>query len=322
MRGGRLTSVRESEGVARHHEGRALFLGTGKRMARQIDQAELTSLFCARPQNFSWFLGAGASRSAGLPTATDIIWDLKRRHYCREENQEIERQDVQNEAVRARIQSFMDANGFPEQWADGEYAVYFEKIFGEDRERQRRYMRAMLSEERVSLSVGNRVLGALIASGLSRAVFTTNFDSVVEKSVAEVGEKSLAAFSPGRLARSKCGIEQRRVPDLLQAARRFPLREHQEPAGRSRATERGACGVPGERRKAVRACRHWLQRAGRQHHGGSAPRAGWRQCVSARLVLDRAEGERGRLPRSSGFCRKPNGQASTRDTSRSRHSTR
>ena len=163
-------------------------------MAKQIDQVELTSQFCARPQNFAWFLGAGTSRSAGMPTATDIIWDLKRRHYCLEENQEIERQDVQNEAVQARIQSFMDARGFPEQWAEDEYATYFEKIFGTDRERQRRYLRAILSEERVSLSVGNRVLGALIASGLSRAVFTTNFDSVVEKSVAEVGEKSIAAF--------------------------------------------------------------------------------------------------------------------------------
>ena len=88
----------------------------------------------------------------------------------------------------------MNANGFPEQWADDEYAIYFEKIFGPDRERQRRFLRAILSEERVSLSVGNRVLGALIASGLSRTVFTTNFDSVVEKSVAEVGEKSIAAF--------------------------------------------------------------------------------------------------------------------------------
>lgn len=163
-------------------------------MAKQIDQADLTSLFCARPQNFAWFLGAGASRSAGLRTATDILWDLKRRHYCREENQEIKRQDVQNEAVQARIQSFMDSKGFPEQWADDEYAIYFEKIFGTDRERQRRYLRAILSEERVSLSVGNRVLGALIASGLSRIVFTTNFDSVVEESVAEVGEKSIAAF--------------------------------------------------------------------------------------------------------------------------------
>src|SRR5438045_3250851 len=33
----------------------------------------------------AWFLGAGTSAVAGLPTATDIIWGLKRRYYCREE---------------------------------------------------------------------------------------------------------------------------------------------------------------------------------------------------------------------------------------------
>src|ERR1700744_193865 len=95
-----------------------------------LDQGEFTSIFCARPQNFAWFLGAGASRTAGLPTATDILWDMKRRFYCREENQEISRQDIQNDAIKDRIQSYMESRGFPEQWADNEYPAYFEKIFG------------------------------------------------------------------------------------------------------------------------------------------------------------------------------------------------
>ena len=116
-------------------------------MANHIDQVKFTSYFCARPQNFAWFLGAGTSRLAGLPTTTDIIWDLKRQYYCREENQKIERQDIQNEAVQARIQSFMDARGFPEQWANDEYVTYFEKIFGADKERQRRYFSSILSED-------------------------------------------------------------------------------------------------------------------------------------------------------------------------------
>lgn len=162
--------------------------------SRLMEQEKFTSVFCARPQNFAWFLGAGTSRAAGLPTATDIIWDLKRQYYCREENQEITRQDVQNPGVRDRIQSFMEARDFPAQWADDEYAIYFEKMFGEDKERQRRYLRAILSEDRVTLSVGNRVLAALMISGLCRVVFTTNFDSVVEKAVAEVGERSLSAY--------------------------------------------------------------------------------------------------------------------------------
>jgi hypothetical protein len=159
-----------------------------------MDQEKFTSVFCARPQNFAWFLGAGASRAAGLPTATDIIWDLKRQYYCREENQEITRQDVQNSAVRDRIQSFMEARGFPGQWTDSEYAIYFETMFGGNKERQRKYLKEILSEDRVTLSVGNRVLAALMISNLCRVVFTTNFDSVVEKAVAEVGERSLSAY--------------------------------------------------------------------------------------------------------------------------------
>ncbi len=159
-----------------------------------MDQEKLTSVFCARPQNFAWFLGAGTSRSAGLPTATDIIWDLKRQYYCREENQEITRQDVQNSAVKDRIQSFVEGRGFPAQCDDNEYAVYFAKMFGDDRERQRKYLRTILSEELVTLTVGCRVLGALMISGLCRVVFTTNFDSVVEKAIAEIGGQSISAY--------------------------------------------------------------------------------------------------------------------------------
>ncbi|TCO75816.1 SIR2-like protein [Chromatocurvus halotolerans] len=88
----------------------------------------------------------------------------------------------------------MDAHGFPELWADHEYTTYFEKIFGDDKERQRQYMSAILAEGKAALSVGNRVLGALLTSGMCRAVFTTNFDSVVEKSVAEVSGRSFTAF--------------------------------------------------------------------------------------------------------------------------------
>ncbi|MDX1195816.1 SIR2 family protein [Sinorhizobium medicae] len=158
-------------------------------------QSQFISIFSERPAQFAWFLGAGASRTAGLPTAGDVIWDLKRRYYRQEENRDVSPQDVQNDAVRARIQSFLDSRGFPTLWADEEYTTYFEKIFGDDRERQRKYLNGMLSEEKVTLSVGNRVLGALLVAGLCRAIFTTNFDSVVEKAVAQVGGVSLQAYS-------------------------------------------------------------------------------------------------------------------------------
>jgi hypothetical protein len=157
------------------------------------DLYKLTGIICARPQQFAWFLGAGASAAAGLPTAWDIIWDLKRRYYRREENQEISRQDMQLDAVRARVQSYMLSKGFPEEGEPGEYTTYFEKAFGDD-EKQRQYLAAILSEKNVTLSIGNRILGALLGSGGARSVFTTNFDTVVERAVAEVSGQSLAAF--------------------------------------------------------------------------------------------------------------------------------
>ena len=159
-----------------------------------MDQSELTALICLRPQNFAWFLGAGTSRSAGLPTATDLLWDMKRRFYCREENQDISRQEMQVEAVQEKIQSFIESKGFPPLWDDDEYPECFVRIFGDDKERQRTYIKAMLSEEKVSLSVGHRVLGAMLAARLARIAFTTNFDSVIEKAVAEVSGTSLSAF--------------------------------------------------------------------------------------------------------------------------------
>ena len=159
-----------------------------------MDQGALTGLFCSRPQNFAWFLGAGASRSAGLPTATDILWLMKRRYYCQEENQDIARQDIQNPAIRTRIKSYMESRGFPSEGADEEYGVYFEKIFGDDKQRQRQYIKKVLAEDKVTLNVGNRVLGAMMAAGTVRSVFTTNFDTVVEKAVAETSGQSIAAY--------------------------------------------------------------------------------------------------------------------------------
>lgn len=159
-----------------------------------LSLAEFTEFYCQRPANFAWFLGAGASRSAGLPTASDLIWILKLRYYCRTENQDIDRQDLQLDSVKAKIQSYMDSLGFPAEWADDEYTSYFEKVFGEDRELQRRFLAWALKEKDVRLSIGNRVFGALLAGGYCKAAFTTNFDSVVERAVADVSGRSLSAF--------------------------------------------------------------------------------------------------------------------------------
>jgi hypothetical protein len=159
-----------------------------------MEHHELIRLIAANPADFAWFLGAGASQSANLPTAWDIIWDLKRREYNLRENQQIPKSDVQNRAVQEKIQGYFEGRGFPRSSDPNEYSRYFELIFGADLARQRKYVHGMLDESKVALAVGHRVLAALLCSERAKVVFTTNFDTVVEKALAEVGDRSLAAF--------------------------------------------------------------------------------------------------------------------------------
>jgi len=142
----------------------------------------------------SWFLGAGASQSAGLPTAVDVIWDLKRRYYCSEEQQNISANDLQNAAIKEKIDAFMVSRGFPATSDPSAYTRSFELVFGTDYDRQSRYLQGILSEKNSSLTLGHRAFAGLIASGAIKAVFTTNFDTVVERAVAEVAGRDIASF--------------------------------------------------------------------------------------------------------------------------------
>lgn len=142
-----------------------------------------------------WFLGAGASRSANLPTAGDLTWDLKKRIYCANENQNFDAYDLNSEAVKSRIQSYMDAKGYPKLWSDEEYSFYFELFFGADYQKQQQYIESLLKPERVSLNVGHRVFAALIKLNIIRVAFTTNFDPVVELSYSKVTGENLNTFN-------------------------------------------------------------------------------------------------------------------------------
>ena len=141
-----------------------------------------------------WFLGAGTSRTAGLPTATDIIWDLKRRYYCLHENQDFQSHDINNNTIRRKIQEYMDSQGFPALWSPEEYSFYFRLTFDDDYYAQQTYIQEALSNEKVSLNIGHRALAALLEMGQTRIVFTTNFDDVLETAYAEVSGKNITPF--------------------------------------------------------------------------------------------------------------------------------
>lgn len=163
-------------------------------LAPSISESVFLGQYLQNAQHLMWFLGAGSSRSAGLPTATDIIWDLKRRYYCLHENQDIHSHDINNKTIRQKIQAYMDSKGFPRQGDPNEYPFYFEMTFGGDVEAQQKYIFEALSPLKVSLNIGHRALGALLEMGLARIIFTTNFDEVVENAYTTVSGKSLPVF--------------------------------------------------------------------------------------------------------------------------------
>lgn len=160
----------------------------------QISESDFLQHYIQNAQHLMWFLGAGASRSAGLPTATDIIWDLKRRYYCLHENQDFQSHDINNSAIKRKIQAYMDSKRFPALWSLEEYSFYFDIIFGNDDQAQQRYIHEALATDKVSLNMGHRVLAGLMEMGIARIVFTTNFDEVIETAFALVAGKNLSTY--------------------------------------------------------------------------------------------------------------------------------
>ena len=165
-----------------------------------VDQAYRASAedflqhYLQNAQHLMWFLGAGTSRSAGLPTATDIIWDLKLRHYCLHENQDLQSHDVNNKVVKQKIQTYMDSKGYPASGSPEEYSFYFNLTFGDNYAAQQNYINEALSGDNVSLNIGHRVLAALLEMGKIKTIFTTNFDEVIETAYANVNGKNLSVF--------------------------------------------------------------------------------------------------------------------------------
>ncbi len=142
---------------------------------------EFLRLYPLRAQNITWFLGAGASAAAGVPTAYDMIWDFKRSIYCAAERVSVRScADLGDQAVRSRIQSYFGIeNGYPDENSAEEYAFYFERAYPAEADR-RQYIDNMVKA--ATPSYGHLVLAALLKMNHSKAIWTTNFDRTVEDS--------------------------------------------------------------------------------------------------------------------------------------------
>ena len=151
-------------------------------VADHIASADLARSFGQRTHQLAWLLGAGCSASAGVPTASDMVLDLKKRLYCAATRTVLQEVDVSDPLWAERITThFDDSKGFPPSGDPQEYAAAFEAAFPEALDRRSYVSDAV---KRGTPSYAHRVLASMISSGLVRCVFTTNFDSLVERATA------------------------------------------------------------------------------------------------------------------------------------------
>jgi len=158
-----------------------------------------------RAANLMWFLGAGASASAGIPTAHDMIWEFKQRLYVSQRRvSAMAVADLSSQAVRVQIQAHIDSLGtLPRADATGEYAELFEAVYPVESDR-RAYLEAKVTGAKPSF--GHLALAALMRAGFTRIVWTTNFDALVADACAKAYDGT-GALTIGTLDAPDLAIE-------------------------------------------------------------------------------------------------------------------
>lgn len=149
-----------------------------------LDTPAFLRLFQLRSAQIMWFLGAGASRSAGIKTAGDMIWDFKQRLYRSQKKLPPSAiTDIGEPAVQRKLQSHFDGlGGFPPAGSETEYSACFEATYHAPRDR-RAYLDELIARGKPSF--GHHALALLMLVDLCRVVWTTNFDRTVEDAAAE-----------------------------------------------------------------------------------------------------------------------------------------
>jgi NAD-dependent SIR2 family protein deacetylase len=182
-----------------------------------MDFSEFLRIFEVRASNLNWFLGAGCSIAAGIPSAYDIIWDCKSRIYCSENS--VSRSsvsDISNPAIQQVIQDYLETKGlYPKSEEDGDdYTYYFEKAISSPSDRQA-YIQQLMNN--ALPSYGHLVLAALAKLSKAPIVWTTNFDKLYENSIFKVFDTTneLVVADLGEPDKATKAIDARSFPLLV-----------------------------------------------------------------------------------------------------------
>lgn len=160
-----------------------------------VEQGAFVRAWAVQMQRCAWFFGAGASASAGLPTATQIRDDLLLRVYSERHQLRREGLHPNDPIVAAQLSDyFNDRNGMVAFGAPDDYSRAFELALPDGPARHR-YLQDRLADKEPSY--GQRILGALLSGGQADLVVTTNFDELIEEAAA----RAYAAVNPAERPR-------------------------------------------------------------------------------------------------------------------------
>ncbi|GAA3275425.1 hypothetical protein GCM10020258_54470 [Sphingomonas yabuuchiae] len=152
-------------------------------LAPEIDSDDFARRFALRPGQLMWFLGAGASVSAGVPTAWDMIWQFKQILYARSGVPLSTIADTGNPSVRALLDAHVSGSGsLPVPGAPDEYAALFEAAYPAEKDR-RTFIDGMIGGAKPAY--GHLALAALLKAGHAHLIWTTNFDHLVADACAQ-----------------------------------------------------------------------------------------------------------------------------------------
>lgn len=132
---------------------------------------------------FNFFLGAGSSISSGIPSASTLVWEWKRKIFL-SNNPGMEEQfrELSLQSVKHNLQKWFEIKGdYPVINSPEEYSFYIEKCYPLEKDRRiffEEYIRS------ASPYLGYKLLCLFAKADLIRSVWTTNFDGLVTKAAA------------------------------------------------------------------------------------------------------------------------------------------
>lgn len=128
----------------------------------------------------SFLIGAGASISSGIQSATDCLWEWKKDIYC-SNNDNVGNifQNYKTDTIQKIIQEWLDKQGiYPIQGDENEYSFYAEQTYPIEEDRVKYFKN--LSKDKAPY-IGYKLLCLLNKFGVVKSVWSTNFDGLVPR---------------------------------------------------------------------------------------------------------------------------------------------